>query len=498
MASAGSTVPEDGDSRHILSIWVAPVALLLGLWMWLAFSSGGYIAHQWLPPALALGLFGLVVSLLVAYPRRPRQLSLALLGLFACYSLWVAISAVWADSTTRVWMESGRTFSYLLVFALALVYFTDAAARRTFRYLVMAGALTLLAASVTKLWSLDDIAGLFIENRFSYPVSYPNNAGALFLVAFWPLMWLASGTEERAPVRGIALGLATGLLGLAILTQSRGAIWSLAITVVIMFAISPARIRLLLYLLAPALLMVYEFPNLNRYWLEGPAAVGGGLGARTLVMASVTAAFIGMILALLERWVKVSRRMKAVFGTMVLLGILAASIYGSITLTSDVGGPFNWVRQTWQQFTGQIEQEAPSESESRFTLVSSSGRVDIWRVAWRTFQDSPVLGVGADNFVFQYDRLRSTGREAKVVLRSDENGTVQGLVAAGVGVALVPLLTVDPADRRVAVIRLGDRLPARLIGLAWHRDRLQTPAARAFVEAAQELCSRFERDVLAA
>ncbi len=31
------------------------------------------------------------------------------------------------------------------------------------------------------------------------PVSYPNNAGALFLVAFWPLMWLAAGPENGPP-----------------------------------------------------------------------------------------------------------------------------------------------------------------------------------------------------------------------------------------------------------------------------------------------------------
>ena len=96
------------------------------------------------------------------------------------------------------------------------------------------------------------------------------------------------------------------------------------------------------------------------------------------------------------------------------------------------------------------------------------------------------------------ERLRSTGREAKVVLRSDDNPTVQGLVASGAGVALVPLLTVDPADKRVAVIPLGDRVPARLIGVAWHRDRLQTPAAKAVVDAAQTLCKRFEQGVLAA
>ena len=51
------------------------------------------------------------------------------------------------------------------------------------------------------------------------------------------------------------------------------------------------------------------------------------------------------------------------------------------------------------------------------------------------------------------------------------------MVAAGIGVALVPLLTVDPSDDRIAVVDLGDRVPARLIGVAWHRDRLRTPAA---------------------
>lgn len=437
MSSAGSTGVEDGGSRRILGIWAVPTTALVALWLWLAFSSGGYIAHQWLPPSLALGLFAIVISLLVAYPRRPRQLSLAALGFFSCYAIWVAASSVWADSTTRVWMESARTFTYLLVFALALVYFTDVAARRALRYLVMLAALILLVACVAKLWSTDAIAGLFIEDRLSYPVSYPNNAGALFLVSFWPLMWLASGPEERAPVRGVALGLATGLLGLAIMTQSRGAIWSLVISLVFMFLISPARIRLLLYMLVPSLLMVYGFPSLNRYWLEGPAAVGGGPGARTLVMASVTAAFIGMIVALLERWVKVSRRMKAIFGAIVLLGALAGGIYGTITLTSDAGGPFKWVSQTWHQFTGQTRQESPTEGESRFTLVSSSGRVDIWKVAWQGFIAEPLRGVGADNFVFQYDRLRTRQTAKPQQAHSlglqvlGETGAVGGVFAFG-------------------------------------------------------------------
>jgi DNA-binding transcriptional LysR family regulator len=87
------------------------------------------------------------------------------------------------------------------------------------------------------------------------------------------------------------------------------------------------------------------------------------------------------------------------------------------------------------------------------------------------------------------DRLRQTGREPHIAFRSDDNGTVQGLVAAGVGIAIVPRLTVDESDPTIAVIDLGERVPPRLIGIAWHRDRRRTRAAEGFVELARSITS---------
>lgn len=437
MSSAGDAAPINEARQRILGLWVAPVALVVCVWLWLAFSSGGYIARHWLVPSLTLGLFGLVVSLLVAYPRQPRQLSLALLALFSCYAVWVAASGLWADSTARVWIESGRTLSYLLVLSLALVYFTDAAARRAFRYLLMTAALVVLVLCIWKLWSTDNITRLFISKRFYYPVSYPNNAAALFLVALWPLMWLAAGPEERSLVRGASLGLVTGLLGLAIMTQSRGAVWSLAFSAVFIFVVSPARMRTLVYLLVPALLMVYEFPSLNRYWLEGPEAVGGGLAARTLVVASVTAGLIGTLLALLERWVRVTGRPKIIAHTVITLAVITVVIYGSMALTSDVGGPVKWVSQAWRQFFAEAQGPAEGSSASRLMIVSDSGRVEIWTVAWQAFKSTPVLGVGADNFVFRHDRFRvSAHRQAQQAHSFElqvlgETGLVGGIFAFG-------------------------------------------------------------------
>ena len=63
--------------------------------------------------------------------------------------------------------------------------------------------------------------------------------------------------------------------------------------------------------------------------------------------------------------------------------------------------------------------------------------------------------------------IRRAGAEPRIVFRSDDNGTVQGLVGAGVGVALVPRLTLQPTDGSVETIDLG-----RSAAAAAHRDRV--------------------------
>ena len=76
--------------------------------------------------------------------------------------------------------------------------------------------------------------------------------------------------------------------------------------------------------------------------------------------------------------------------------------------------------------------------------------------------------------------LRSRGLEPEIVFRSDEGGIVQGLVGAGIGYAVVPLLGVD-ASPDVSVLDVAG-VPPRLITIAWHADRTPTAAARAFIE----------------
>jgi DNA-binding transcriptional LysR family regulator len=103
----------------------------------------------------------------------------------------------------------------------------------------------------------------------------------------------------------------------------------------------------------------------------------------------------------------------------------------------------------------------------------------------------PLIGFNRCSAMDQVEsHLASTGRIPNIVFRSDNNGTVQGLVGAGVGLSVAPRLTVDEDDPSVDVIDLQGRIPARVIGLVWHRDRHRSPAAEAFVESAIAVCRK--------
>jgi DNA-binding transcriptional LysR family regulator len=84
-------------------------------------------------------------------------------------------------------------------------------------------------------------------------------------------------------------------------------------------------------------------------------------------------------------------------------------------------------------------------------------------------------------------QLSAHGVAPNIVFRSDDNGTMQALVGAGVGVALMPRMTVDMRDASTVCRDVDHLFPPRLIGIVWHRDREQSAAVRAFVALARTI-----------
>jgi DNA-binding transcriptional LysR family regulator len=116
-------------------------------------------------------------------------------------------------------------------------------------------------------------------------------------------------------------------------------------------------------------------------------------------------------------------------------------------------------------------------------------------VSLRTAARLPLIGyTDPQEFGDLMHALRRTGIEPTFVFRSNDNPTIQGFVASGLGYALMPRLTVDEDDPEVAVIPSVTGMPPRNLALVWHADRVLSPAAERFVELAAEVCDGISRE----
>ena len=120
-----------------------------------------------------------------------------------------------------------------------------------------------------------------------------------------------------------------------------------------------------------------------------------------------------------------------------------------------------------------------------YVLVVPAGKKEEVRPTLAAIAEMPLVGFRSGQSMDPVEAaFRAEGLEPRWAFRSDDNQTMQGLVAAGVGYAVVPRLTIDESDPRTSIIELGDLVAPRVIALGRHRDRYASPAARAFIDTA--------------
>jgi DNA-binding transcriptional LysR family regulator len=158
--------------------------------------------------------------------------------------------------------------------------------------------------------------------------------------------------------------------------------------------------------------------------------------------------------------------------------LLAAVQRGELDLTFMLfppgEGPFEAIELLEDPFLLLIGEGSPLAEGDRAPTLAQIARL-------------PLIGYGQVRGVTRPEsRLGAT---PKVVFRSNDDETIHGLVAVGMGAALLPRLSVDPDYPGVIAIDLGARLPPRIIGIAWHSDREMTPAAREFLATTERVCA---------
>jgi molybdate transport repressor ModE-like protein len=131
-----------------------------------------------------------------------------------------------------------------------------------------------------------------------------------------------------------------------------------------------------------------------------------------------------------------------------------------------------------------------------YVLVVAAAAADQWSGAGAADLDgAAMVGFQPGKHQEQAEEfLARQGVRPRFVFRSNDNATVQAMVAAGLGVLLAPLLAVDQSDPKVRVLRLADPMPPRVVVILWHRDRYRSPAAASFVDTAALVALAIERE----
>ncbi|MGE3795665.1 MAG: O-antigen ligase family protein [Dehalococcoidia bacterium] len=427
---------------------------------------------------------------------------------------WQAVSVWWADEPSAALSAARLTLLYGVAFILVMLGLRRASWLRG----VSDGVLTLSAlvagyASLARLLP-DRISG-DEEARLSLPISYWNGLGAL--VAFGFVVALATAADRA---RGFTVRAAAGslipLLSLTLLfTLSRGAMLAGLVGVAALVALAPGRIETAVVLVTTGLLSIPLLASANGE--EGLVALRGTLpphadeGRRVLVLLLVTMAASAVVtLAVAAGLGRLPRRHRRLAG--ITVGAIAVVALLTVVIARPPeGGPVRWADRQFESFrTYNPGARTEGSIADRLAVAAGSGRWQQWEVAAGQWSSAPVVGTGAGDYRFVWNRDRPIDQTVQnahslyleVLGESGLVGLLLLVVAPGVAIITIGRVLVSRAaaerERRdiaaacaaclvIGVHLAGDwnwqlpavTLPAIVLGAAATRAALHLRAPRA-------------------
>jgi hypothetical protein len=436
-SASGGPHPSRRDGPRAVLLESVPLLAMLPLWIWWATWKGGYPPSVFLP---ALGYLALVaISLTIAIPRgRLSGPTLVACAAGAAFAAWTLASLLWADDKGATEVAAAR--QVLLLGSLAIPIVWPVSSRALTACLALVPLLALCGAASALGAALADPAGL-VDGRLTDPTGYANASAALFAAAVLPAAIAASRRELHLAVRAGALATAGVSFGACLLTQSRGALLALAVTLGLAFILMSDRRRLLVAL---AILAIGVLPAVSPMLdVHRIAVEGGDLEAavrhavRVLVLDGLGLLLLGSIYAAVDRRVEVTDRASRRMSIALMAVAITIAAGGVGVLVGSGAGVGGWV--STQLEDAKTPDYSRLESEpSRFTSGLGSNRYDYWRAALSIFGEEPISGVGAENFLGPYLERRHAST-APVYAHNLWLGTLAELGLVGF-IALVALL----------------------------------------------------------
>ncbi|MCW2990129.1 MAG: O-antigen polymerase, partial [Solirubrobacterales bacterium] len=463
-APAAEPAPRTAGPRPGRTAHAAVVVVFGAVCGMSAFWSGFYSSHQWVPIGLVLLVFGTAAA--VARTPRLTRPAIGLLSAVAGMAVFALLSATWAPSIAQATNDANRWFVLAAVTGTALVLVRG---RVSAAWLTagLAAGLALLAAYVGIRMMGSDGGNLFLNGRLNEPLGYINAEATAFLMGFW--LWFAM-IEHRPGLRsGIALGMATIMAGLVLMSQSRGAALALAASLLVVALLPGGRVRRLYAVLAVAAgVVVASGPILHLYREPNGPPVDFQTAGLALLAAAIA---VGALWWAAERgiaaWNTSEQRALTVQSTGKGILIALAVVVAAVGLVS-AGRVKSFTSTQWKAFTTLAEPAGTTDGSQTIHLVSGGGtRYDYWRIAWHSFEDKPLGGEGAGNYDRPYFRARATTEDVRqphsMELQAlSELGIVGGglilllIVCLGLGLARARRwMAVSATDRALAVAGAG-------------------------------------------
>lgn len=375
-------------------------------------AEGGFYPTAWMPATLfALALLG-VTTVIVGMPARVPRATLVALGLFAGYTAWTYASIGWADQQGLAWDGANRTALYLLVLALFALW---PIGTRAGALLLGVLGLGIAAMGVVELLRAAGSAypeSFMVDARLAQPVGYINANVAFWALGTWPCLLLASRRETAPLLRGAFLASAGLLSSLALLGQSRSWLVAIPLAAIVYLALVPNRLRAAAAMLGVAtgtaaisghLLAVHDQVSDDRTLV----ALLDAATWRILAVAAVLGA-VGVVWGLVDRRVRLSAARERAAGRAAA-AITAAAVAATIVLALATGAP-GALSDRWQEF--KQGGAAPYAGSGRLSSAQTN-RYDFWVVSMDLFKESPLRGIGAENFQAEYLKRGNSGEQPR-------------------------------------------------------------------------------------
>jgi len=391
------------------SVVASAVPLILGAALTvIAFGAEGgtELTRTTVTGVLLVVVSGAVVAAASLWGRRDSSHGTTTLLLFALLALLTAASVLWSIVPELTYVEAGRTFAYVAVFAAAVASarLAPRAAPQLLLGLMIGAIVPVTYALASRVWP-GALAENEVSNRLGQPFDYWNAVGCVAAIAVPISLWLGSRRTGNPLLRVLAYP-AMGVSVLAILlTQSRGAAAAAAMGAVAWFVLVPLRLRSLPVLLLPggaaaavAAWALSKDPFTKAFQpVTAKEAVAGDFGLLVLLMIVLLVLFGAAVESGAERRAPSARMRRRI-------GIAAVTVACLVPLAAFTSVAFSerGIGDRIDELTSET-QVAPQEGGGR-VFAASSSRGKYWREAFRVFDDRPLQGVGAG--AFEKARLR--------------------------------------------------------------------------------------------